>query len=288
MKRILVTGANKGIGLAIVEAILREQPQYSVILGTRDIQRGQAARDRLLSVNAAWSDRIDVLELDVSSDRAVAEARASVLDRDSDTSPPLFGLVNNAGLATGTLGEILDVNVHGIRRMCQAFVAVMPPGGRIVKVTSAAGPNFVARCNKQRQDFFVDPEITWEQLEQFMTDCQQLEGDGLESLGIGSDSQYGLSKACANSYTLGLARRHPHLLINACTPGFIETDLGTAFLGDRSPAEAGMKTPAEGARVVMHLLFGHPEGTGHYYGSDALRSPMHCYRAPGTPAFTGT
>jgi hypothetical protein len=37
----------------------------------------------------------------------------------------------------------------------------------------------------------------------------------------------------------------------------------------------------------MFLLFGHPEGNGRYYGSDALRSPMDRYRAPGTPAYDG-
>jgi hypothetical protein len=48
-----------------------------------------------------------------------------------------------------------------------------------------------------------------------------------------------------------------------------------------------MKTPAEGARVIMHLLFGESPGSGHYFGSDSLRSPMDRYRAPGSPAYAG-
>jgi NAD(P)-dependent dehydrogenase (short-subunit alcohol dehydrogenase family) len=287
MKSILVTGANKGIGLAIVEAILREQPHYRVIMGSRNGERGEKARQALLDADPSWSDRIGVIELDVSNQQSVANAVASFSAQHSDNSPPLYGLVNNAGVGSGTLEEALNVNVLGIRRVCDGFAPLLETGGRIVNVTSASGPNFVARCNDERQDFFRDSAMTWERLEQFMTQCLHIGTEDLVSLGMGSDSPYGLSKACANSYTLYLARCHPQLLVNACTPGFIETDLAKEFLGQRTPAEAGMKSPAEGARVVMTLLFGQPRATGHYYGSDGLRSPLDSYRAPGSPEYSG-
>ena len=139
----------------------------------------------------------------------------------------------------------------------------------------------------QSQDIGRRLNLPRRYLEQVMQQCEQLGPTDLDSLGMGSDSSYGLSKACANSYTQILAREYPRLSINACTPGFIETDLGRDFLGDRSPTEAGMKTPAEGARVILRLLFGESPGSGHYFGSDSLRSPMDRYRAPGSPAYTG-
>lgn len=270
MKTVLVTGANKGIGLAVVEAILREQPQYKVMLGSRNIDRGQAARKSLLALDDSWSDRLALLQLDVGSDASVSEA-AEVLTY----APPLYGLVNNAGLALGGLEAILNVNLYGVKRMCDVFAPLIESGGRIVNVTSASGPNYVARCDSKEQAFFTDAEVSWEQLERFIGDTGEV------------DSGYGFSKACANSYTMYLATRFPDLFINACTPGFIETDLGKDFLGDRTPQEAGMKTPAAGARVIMSLLFDPPRGTGHYYGSDALRSPLDSYRAPGSAEYTG-
>ena len=54
-----------------------------------------------------------------------------------------------------------------------------------------------------------------------------------------------------------------------------------------SLAEMCAKTPREGAHCPLFLLFGEPEGSGHYYGSDAKRSPLDRYRAPGTPAYAG-
>jgi hypothetical protein len=55
----------------------------------------------------------------------------------------------------------------------------------------------------------------------------------------------------------------------------------------KAPEELGMKPPAAGARAPMHLLFGELEGNGHYYGSDARRSPLDRYRSPGSPPYVG-
>ena len=42
-KVIVVTGANKGIGLAIVETLLQQLPEAVVLLGSRDASRGLSA-----------------------------------------------------------------------------------------------------------------------------------------------------------------------------------------------------------------------------------------------------
>jgi len=288
MKNVLVTGANKGIGLAVVEAILREQVQYKVIMGSRDSHRGSVARDSLLAINEAWSDRVEVLELDVSSNESVSSAREFIADLGSEHASPLYALVNNAGLGSGTLEQVLNVNTYGVQKVCVAMAPMIEPGGRIVNVTSASGPKFVTQCNAARQKFFVDPGINWSRLSSFMEECLRRAPAEFSSLGMDAESPYGLSKACANSYTVYLAKCFPQLFVNACTPGFIETDLGKDFLGDRTPAQAGMKSPAQGARVIMKLLFDSPGGSGHYYGSDSLRSPMDRYRAPGSPEYTGS
>ncbi|MEM1114671.1 MAG: SDR family NAD(P)-dependent oxidoreductase [Pseudomonadota bacterium] len=286
MSHILVTGANKGIGYATVAAILAEHPEYTVILGARDLSLGSAARERLLETDPAWAERLVVQQLDVTSQDSVDAARAAILSRSGD-SPALVGLVNNAGRAVGGMQDILDVNVYGIHRVTEAFAPLMAPGGRVVNVASAAGPNFVAQCSSVQQAFFTSETPDWPTLDALMRDCARLSASELAALGLGEAPPYGVSKACANLYTVYSAARWPELVINACTPGFIETDLATPFLGGRTPEEAGMKTPAEGARVILFLLFGNPNGSGHYFGSDSLRSPLDRYRAPGSPAFAG-
>lgn len=292
MQRVLVTGANKGIGLAIATAILAEQDDAFVLLGTRSRARGDAARQALLDRHPAWERRVEVLELDVSSDASVTQAAAWVGSRFEGEATPLYGLVNNAGVgaASRSLSDVLEVNTLGMRRVCEAFIPRLDPRrGRIVNVTSAAGPSFVATCSPERQKFLVDPGIDWSRLSAFIDECRAITGGKEEfaARGLGDGNAYGLSKACANSYTLLLAREHPALRINACTPGFIETDMTRGYVASskKTAEELGMKPPSAGARAPLFLLFGELEGNGRYYGSDARRSPLDRYRSPGSEAY---
>ena len=45
--------------------------------------------------------------------------------------------------------------------------------------------------------------------------------------GFGDKGQgYSVSKACVNAITAILARENPGLVINACCPGWVDTDMG--------------------------------------------------------------
>ncbi len=291
MRRILVTGANKGIGFAIAERILDEAADTFVFLGSRDRGRGDAAVERLRQAGAGRTGRIQAVEIDVASDDSADRAARNVCNACGGES--LYGIVNNAGIGFGPsdLQDVLDVNTRGVQRVCAAFIPLLADGGRIVNITSAAGPNFVATCSREQQAFFTNPLVTWGEIETLMEECIGIAGDAeaFSSRGLGDGSPYGLSKACANAYTLHLAREFPQFVINACTPGFIATDLTSQYVDrkGKSAEELGMKPPREGANVAIFLLFGKPEGSGHYYGSDAKRSPLERYRAPGSPPYGG-
>jgi carbonyl reductase 1 len=293
MRRILVTGANKGIGLAIVTAILHEHDDTFVLLGSRDATRGHAAREGLVQAHSGWGDRLEVVELDVAHEASVVAAARHVASRFLEELTPLHAVVNNAGIGSHGIAprDVLEVNTLGMRRVCDAFLPLLhPTDGRIVNVTSASGPTFVQGCSLERQRFFVDPTVTWPRLQAVIDEYLALEGHAAHAAaGFGEGDPYGFSKACANVYTVLLAREHPHLRINACTPGFIETDMtrGYAESSGKSPAELGMKPPAAGTRAPLFLLFGELHGNGRYYGSDAQRSPLDRYRAPGSPPYTG-
>lgn len=293
MKRILVTGANKGIGLAIARAILEEKPDTCVFLGSRDGQRGQRAIDQLVAEHPAFRERLSLVEIDVTDEESVRKAADHVSEILGE-GERLYGLVNNAGVGfgAGSLADVLEVNTLGVCRVCEAFVPLLEPRGRVVNITSAAGPNFVTTCSPERQRVLTDPEVEWSALQAIIVESLALEGnaEGFASAGLGKGEPYGLSKALANAYTLILAREHPELRINACTPGFIETDLTRPYAESQgvAPADMGMKPPSEGTKSALFLLFGEPEGNGRYYGSDAQRSPLDRYRAPGTPPYLGT
>lgn len=304
VRRILVTGSNKGIGLAIVKRCLAEQADTYCILACRSQARGDAAVASLVAQNPSWKDRMEVLEMDTGSDASVAAAAATLSQRHGTSPAPLYGLVNNAGIAAAAFDDILNVNVRGPRRCDAAFIPLLDPlRGRIVLVSSGVGPMTVAKCSDERKSFFVDQSVTWAQIEGLMTEMLAYPGGkkDLEAHGIGSGmGGYGVSKALANSYMMCCAREHPKLRVNSCSPGLIATDLFTDFLPfwvpsfigrwlvqTLMPLLMGAKTTDEGSLSAVFLLFSPDVTTGRYYGSDAKRSPLDVYRKAGSPPYEG-
>ncbi|HET8988607.1 MAG TPA: SDR family NAD(P)-dependent oxidoreductase [Humibacillus sp.] len=132
-RRVLVTGAASGLGLALVRALVARGDQ---VLAT-DLQ---AERPDVLPSAAAY------LPLDVRSDEAWAAALAHV----RDTWGGLDLLVNNAGVAAGgridvatmeEWGWIVDINLLGVVRGCRTFTPLFKEqrSGHIVNTASLAG-----------------------------------------------------------------------------------------------------------------------------------------------------
>ena len=115
MPTALVTGASRGIGLAVARDLARD---HEVILAVRDPARAPAI------------GRVE--QLDVSDpDSIVAFA-----DR---VQGPLDVLVNNAGVYTGPARAIWAVNVRGPLLLTRALAGKLGKSARVVMVTSGLG-----------------------------------------------------------------------------------------------------------------------------------------------------
>ena len=126
MKVILVTGANKGIGQAIVKRLLAEFPDTHLLLGSRDKQRGDTAVQELLTdLGSAVKPRLEMLLLDVGSDQSVAAAVALVKEKFGG----LYGLVNNAGGWLSTDRDTIQLNANSVVRVCEAFLPLLETDG---------------------------------------------------------------------------------------------------------------------------------------------------------------
>jgi len=294
MKRILITGANKGIGFATVAALLKSYEETFLLLGSRDLKKGQEAIKSLLDRNPEWKDRLDLIEIDVESEDSINYASKEVISKFGREPCPLYAIVNNAGIGSHELGlkKILQVNTYGPKRVCDTFIPLLNQTiGRVVNVTSASGPIYLATSRKKVKKLLTNSKVKWSEIKEFLDEC--LQSNLKLNQYLSRDSQiaefYGISKACTNAYTILLSKEYPNLTINACTPGFIETDLTRpiAIARGKTPSEMGMKSPEEGTSVSVFLLMGNPNGSGHYFGSDCVRSPLDRYRSPGDPPYNG-
>lgn len=136
-RRILVTGANTGIGQGIAVAVARAS---GTVVGV-----GRSAMHETVEKVAAVGGRFEGVAADLG-DPAKA---AAMLDRVWDESGPLDGLVNNAGiirradavdLSEADWDEVMDINLKTVFRLCQSFArrVLAEPGrrGKIVNIAS--------------------------------------------------------------------------------------------------------------------------------------------------------
>lgn len=279
VRRVIVTGANKGIGLQIAKRILADVPDSHVLLGSRDATRGEKAVASVIAANPAAEGRVECVELDVTDDASVKAAAACVKAKYADEPNPLFGICNNAGIGFGkSIKETCATNFYGTVRVCEYFLPLLDPSeGRVCNIASASGPNYVRGLEGADKQLFTSRSTTWEALDAELQRAAAL----TDYEGIA----YGLSKAAVNQWTMTLAAAHPNLKINSCSPGYILTDLTAGMGATKRPEDSNCHV------APLFLLFGdvpQPEANlGRYYGSDAVRSPIDVYRGPGDPPYVG-
>lgn len=188
-KVALITGANRGIGLETGRQLA--QLGFTVLLGVRDLAKGEAAAKKL-------EGNVEAIAFDVAAPDTAREAAAEVQRR--------FGrldvLINNAAIHYDTgsralspdwvvIREAFETNVFGAWRAASAFAPLLKAAGhgRLVNVSS--------------------------------------EGGSLASMGAGAPA-YSTSKATLNALTCVLAGelRGAGVLVNAVCPGWVATDMG--------------------------------------------------------------
>lgn len=171
----VVTGANRGIGLAIVRGLCM-QFEGDVYLTSRDETKGRAAVASLEDENLKVKPRF--YQLDVSSPESIENLRKYILERYGGIDV----LVNNAGVmfkrnSTLSLAEqaitTLEVNFTGTLMVSRALMPLIRPNGRIVNVSSTACRLSNLGTEDLRQQF-SGPDLTEKALtdltEQFVKD----------------------------------------------------------------------------------------------------------------------
>mgnify|MGYP002622418841 CR=1 FL=1 len=128
----LVTGANRGIGRAFVDALMKR--------GAKKVYATARDRHRLDDLDAKYGNRIQVLTLDITKPAQVSAAAAQAGDVNL--------LINNAGInrgkaliASAVLDDArdeMDTNYFGTLSMCRAFAPILKRngGGAIINMLS--------------------------------------------------------------------------------------------------------------------------------------------------------
>ena len=198
-RTVLVTGANRGIGLAIARR-LAELGNW-VLLGARDRKAGEQAAKHLrrpgLTVEPVHLDLGDSVTIDAA------------IEKFDQSGVMVDALVNNAGvlherpileLSDAEIGDSIAVHLTGPVRLIRALAPKMIDRkyGRIVNLSS---------------------------------------GWGSFAEGMGGPGLYGVTKVALNALTVRLAKElPPSVKVNAMCPGWVRTRMGGPG-ATRSPDE---------------------------------------------------
>ena len=230
-KKAIITGANKGIGYALAEQLLKNN--YEVWIGARDEELGQAAAKRLGA---------NFLKMDVTKTESLKEA----FNKYSLANASLDLLINNAGVAfygkdgppstasVQAARDTFEVNFFGALDVAQVFLPILKqtPNSQILNISSGIGS---------------------------LTMLSDTNGP-LENIPLAIG--YSASKASLNALTVLLAKElKPHgIRVNSVCPGSVNTDMNSA----------GQLTPEETAQNIVSLVSNKDFGTGKFAQANGL------------------
>ena len=235
----LVTGANQGIGLQIAKDMASHG--FTVLVGSRDLERGRAAAKEVgPDAHAVQLDVTDRASIDAAAERVRSEfSRLDVLIQNaaiSNTSAQPGGSLEDYSKTTrpsvvsvAEMRAVWDTNVFGVLAVYQAMLPLLrqTPGARIVNVSSGVGSLTTNSDPSSRYRANFSPV-------------------------------YPASKTALNALTLAMAiELEPEgSRVSAVSPGFTKTNLN---------GYAGIETVEEGSREAVRVaLLGPDAPTGTF------------------------
>jgi NAD(P)-dependent dehydrogenase (short-subunit alcohol dehydrogenase family) len=236
MKSVLITGANKGIGLATTKELL--QRRCFVYLGSRSIQKGQEVVEELKRKGLY---HVQAIPLDVTDNQSVSHALEIVAEK----TQHLDVLINNAGINGGAppytaisatpeqFREAFETNIIGVASVTQAFLPLLKKSSqpRIVNVSTSVG------------SLSLQSDPTW------------------PAYNYAKYAVYASSKAALNMYTVHLAYelRDTAFKVNAVCPGYTKTD----FTGHN-----GGEVDIAAKRIARFALLDDNGPTGKFFSEE--------------------
>ncbi|KER26535.1 hypothetical protein T265_13980 [Opisthorchis viverrini] len=233
MKVAVVTGSNKGIGLALVEKLAefyKATGGWHVFLTARDEQRGHRACEQLHLKGLP----VKFHQLDICDDRSRKRFLGFLT---SEYAGGINVLVNNAGIlykdqSSAKFAEnahvTIGTNFTSTLDFTLECLPVLADDARLVNMCSFLARVAHRKLGEKQREKFSSP-MTLEELRALMDEFVRHADTGDYEQHGWHNMTYGLSKLALTKATFILGdmlKNDPRrILINACCPGYVNTDM---------------------------------------------------------------
>lgn len=248
----LVTGANQGLGRALVEGLAASMgPRDRVLLTGRDPERVQAAVAAVPGARANVEGRV----LDVRDADAITALADELGEVDIVFSNATSRMSPDDDPAS-QIDAVAETNNVASTRMLRAFAPRLRPGGRLLIVASALGT--LDKLDERVRPRFAAAAASLAAVDALVVEWRAaVKGGHAEQDGFGSWLNIP-SKVAQVAAVRAIARERRAIdlgegrLIAALCPGLIDTDASRPWFADMSQAQS----PAEAAAWPVDLVLG--------------------------------
>jgi NAD(P)-dependent dehydrogenase (short-subunit alcohol dehydrogenase family) len=260
----LVTGANQGLGRALVEALAAGMaPEDRILLTGRDPGRVDAATASVVDGPAVA--RVEGRVLNVRDGQAIADLAAELGEVDIVFSNASSRMSPDSD-PVDEVDAVAETNDLAAIRILRAFAPRLRPGGRLIVVASALG-TLDKLDERVRGRFAAAATEDLDAVEALVADWRQaVHGGRAEAEGYGSWLNIPSKVAQVAAVRAHASQRRAadlaeNKLLMALCPGLIDTDASRPWFEDMSQAQ----TPAQAARWPSELALS-PTFDPSFYG----------------------
>ncbi|KAK4885654.1 hypothetical protein RN001_001925 [Aquatica leii] len=275
-KIAVVTGANKGIGFAIVKGLC-EKFKGKVYLTARNVELGNNAVEKLKEMG--FNPQFHQLNVDdpdsINNFKLYIECTVGGIDV----------LINNAGFAfkndaidpPGVQAEVtVATNYFGTLHVCEALFPLLRNDAQVINVSSSCG--HLSRIpSSQLRTKFSNPNLTVAELSKMMHQFVRDAKDNKHVEKGWGNSMYVVSKVAVSALTVIQQKefdkdpKKRNISANSVHPGYVATDMSSY---------KGPLTIEEGARAPLYLALEPHKLKGQYMWYDTRVVDWY---APATP-----